>query len=97
MAKMNKDEIKIRFAELSDLASDENKKVKNKLGRERFIPMRQERHGKLQEFGLYDYVTKRYTLGNIHAGNAQKILNEMKVMLAVHIETDALFSDKLKS
>jgi len=97
MAKMNKDEIKIKFAELTDLANDENKKVKNKLGRERFIPMRQERHGKLQEFGLYDYVTKRYTLGNIHAGNAQKILNEIKAMLAVHIDNDDLFSDKLKS
>lgn len=94
---MNKDEIKIKFAELTDLANDENKKVKNKLGRERFIPMRQERHGKLQEFGLYDYVTKRYTLGNIHAGNAQKILNEIKAMLAVHIDNDDLFSDKLKS
>ena len=97
MAKMNKDEIKIRFAELSDLANDENKKIKNKLGRERFIPMRQERHGKLQEFGLYDYVTKRYTLGNIHAGNAQKILNEIKAMLAVHVDPDALFEGKLKS
>ena len=94
---MNKDEIKIRFAELSDLANDENKKIKNKLGRERFIPMRQERHGKLQEFGLYDYVTKRYTLGNIHAGNAQKILNEIKAMLAVHVDPDALFEGKLKS
>lgn len=93
---MNKDEIKIKFAELSDLAGDENKKVKNKLGRERFIPMRQERHGKLQEFGLYDYVTKRYTLGNIHAGNAQKVLNEMKEMLTVQIDPDTLFKGKLK-
>ena len=96
MAKMNKDEIKIRFAELSDTANDQNKKIKNKLGRERFIPMRQERHGKLQEFGLYDYVTKRYTLGNIHAGNAQKILNEMKAMLAVQVDIDSLF-EKIKS
>ena len=96
MAKMKKEEIGIRFAELVDLAGDENKKVKNALGRERFIPMRQERHGKLQEFGLYDYVTKRFTLGNIHSGKAQKILAEMKAMLEVKIENDDLFTGKLK-
>ena len=96
MAKMKKEEIGIRFAELTDLADQENRKVKNALGRERFIPMSQVRHGKLQEFGLYDYVTKRFTLGNIHSGKAQKILAEMKAMLEVSIDNDDLFKDKLK-
>lgn len=88
MAKMKKEEISSRFASLSDDANAENKKVKNKLGRERFIPMSQNRHNKLQEFGLYDYVTKRYTLGNIHSDKAQKILNEMKAMLEVQVDID---------
>ena len=96
MAKMRKEEISTKFAELTDLANGENKKAKNALGRERFIPMSHTRHGKLQEFGLYDYVTKRYTLGNIHSGKAQKILGEMKAMLEVKIDNDNLFSDKLK-
>lgn len=97
MAKMKKEEIAASFAGLTDLANTENRKVKNALGRERFILMSQSRHGKLQEFGLYDYVTKRYTLGNIHSGKAQKILAEMKDMLEVRIENDDLFSGKLKS
>lgn len=77
MAKMSKQEVSIRFAELSDLAKSQNAKIKNK----RYLPMSHTRHGKLQEFGLYDYVTKKYTLGSIHSGKAQKILNEMKQML----------------
>lgn len=78
MAKMSKQEIAIKFAELSDLAATQNAKIKNK----RYLPMSHIRHGKLQEFGLYDYVSKKYTLGNIHSGKAQKILNEMKTMLS---------------
>jgi len=78
MAKMSKQEIAIKFAELSDLAATQNAKIKNK----RYLPMSHTRHSKLQEFGLYDYVTKKYTLGNIHSGKAQKILNEMKAMLS---------------
>lgn len=75
---MSKQEVSIKFAELSDLAISQNAKIKNK----RYLPMSHTRHGKLQEFGLYDYVTKKYTLGSIHSGKAQKILNEMKQMLA---------------
>ena len=78
MAKMSKQEIAIKFAELSDLAATQNAKIKNK----RYLPMSHIRHCKLQEFGLYDYVSKKYTLGNIHSGKAQKILNEMKAMLS---------------
>ncbi len=81
MAKMTKDEITTKFASLCDLAKSENAKVKSKLGRDRYLPMTHTRHKKLQEFGMYDYVTKRYTLGNIHSGKAQKILNEIKAML----------------
>ena len=76
---MTKKEIDIKFAELSDLAVTKNRQIK---GIKRYLPMSHYRHGKLQEFGLYDYVTKRYTLGNIHSSKAQKILNEMKVMLS---------------
>lgn len=96
MAKLKKEEISIKFAELTDIANKANAKVKNALGRDRFILISQSRHGKLQEFGLYDYVTKRYTLGNVHSGKAQKILNEMKAMFEVYVADDALFSDKLK-
>lgn len=79
MALMTKKEIDIKFAELCDLAREKNRQTK---GMKRYLPMAHRRHGKLQEFGLYDYVTKRYTLGNIHSGKAQKILNEIQVMLS---------------
>lgn len=77
MAKMSKAEIAVKFAELSDLAEKQNRAIKDK----RYLPMSQIRHGKLQEFGLYDYTTKRYTLGSIHSGKAQTILKEMSQML----------------
>jgi len=71
-SKMRKSEIAVKFAELAD---------KCKRDRQRFLPMQQVRNGKLQEFGLYDYKTKRYTLGSIHAANAPQILREMESML----------------
>lgn len=77
MTKMSKQEIAIKFAELSDLAITQNRKIKNK----RYLPMSHMRNGKLQEFGLYDYTTKKYTLGSVYSVKAQKILNEMKAML----------------
>jgi len=77
MAKMSKAEVAVKFAELSDRATKQNARIKNK----RFLPMSHVRHGKIQEFGLYDYVTKRYTLGSIHSGKAQNILKEMSQML----------------
>ena len=82
MAKITKKEIDIAFAALCDEAETKNRKQK---GIKRFLPMRHERHGKLQEFGLYDYTTKRWTLANIHSGKAQKVLHEIKAML----ETEA--------
>lgn len=78
---MSKDEIAVKFAELSGRAADINKRLKRDLGWNRFIPMSHRRHKKLQEFGLYDYVTKKYTLGSIHSGKAQSILKEMSQML----------------
>ena len=77
MAKMKKEEIAVKFAALSDACKELNIKNKNR----RFLPMSHVRHNKLQEFGLYDYVTKRYTLGSIHSGKAQTILKEMREML----------------
>ncbi len=78
MTKMSKQEIAIKFAELSDQANLQNRKIKIK----RYLPMSHMRNGKLQEFGLYDYVTKKYALGSIYSVKAQKILNEMKIMLS---------------
>lgn len=77
MAKMSKAEVAVKFAELSDRAKQQNARIKNK----RFLPMSHKWHGKIQEFGLYDYVTKKYTLGSIHSGKAQSILKEMAQML----------------
>lgn len=77
MAKMKKEEIAVKFAALSDVAKAKNIANKNK----RFLPMSHIRNHKLQEFGLYDYVTKRYTLGSIYSGKAQTILKEMREML----------------
>jgi len=79
--KMSKGEIAVRFAELCDLADQKNRQVKKAGGDLRFMPMKHERKDRLQEFGLYDYSTKRYTLGNIHAANATSILREMQAML----------------
>lgn len=75
--KMSKAEISVKFAELSDEAEKANGRAKGR----RFLPMSQYRSGKLHDFGLYDYTTKRYTLCNIHSGQAPKVLAEMKKML----------------
>lgn len=79
--RMNKSEISVRFAELCELADNKNRQIKRNGGDLRFMPMSHKRKDRIQEFGLYDYSTKRYTLGSIHAANAQKILHEMKSML----------------
>ena len=79
--RMNKSEIAVRFAELCELADDKNRQIKKAGGDLRFMPMQHKRKDRIQEFGLYDYSTKRYTLGSIHAANAAKILSEMKRML----------------
>lgn len=78
MSKISKAEIAVKFAELSDRAKQQNIKIKDK----RFLPMSHVRHGKMQEFGLYDHKTKHYTLGSIHSGKAQTILKEIEQMLS---------------
>ena len=79
--RMSKGEIAVKFAELVDLADQKNRQLKKQKEDARFIPMKQVRKDRLQEFGLYDYKTKRYTLGSIHSGKAVKILAEMRSML----------------
>jgi hypothetical protein len=79
--RLNKNEIAVRFAQLVDLAENKNREIKKAGGDVRFMPMQQKRKDRLQDFGLYDYVTKRYTLGSIHGSNAPTILNEMQKML----------------
>ena len=79
--RMSKKEISVAFAALEDLAGDKNRELKKQKEEQRFIVMKQVRKDRLQEFGLYDYKTKRYTLGSIHSGKAVKILAEMRSML----------------
>ena len=79
--RMTKKEISVKFAELEDLASQKNRELKKRKEELRFMPMKHVRKDRLQEFGLYDYKTKRYTLGSIHSGKAVKILAEMRSML----------------
>ena len=84
--KMSKAEIAVRFAELSDLADKRNAEIKKSGKMLRFIPMKHIRKDRLQEFGLYDYLTKRYTLSSIHSVDAPKILKEMQKMLEANNE-----------
>ena len=79
--RMTKKEISVAFATLEDLAGEKNRELKKQKEEQRFIIMKQVRKDRLQEFGLYDYKTKRYTLGSIHSGKAVKILAEMRSML----------------
>ena len=81
--RMSKQEIAVAFAALVDRANERNleRKKQKAIPEVRFMPMKHERKDKLQEFGLYDYKTKRYTLGSIHSGKAAKILSEIRTML----------------
>lgn len=76
-SKMSKSDIAQRFSELSREAYGVNGRIKNR----RFYPMSHDRNGRLYEFGLYDYKTKRYVLECIHSPNAFKALDEVKAML----------------
>ena len=79
--RMSKQEIAVAFAALVDRADERNLVIKRKGEMRRFLMMSHSRKDKLQEFGLYDYKTKRYTLGSIHSGKAAKILSEIRSML----------------
>ena len=70
--RMTKKEISVAFAALEDLAGDKNRELKKQKEELRFIPMKQVRKDRLQEFGLYDYKTKRYTLGSIQCPARRK-------------------------
>jgi len=74
---MKKNEIVVRFSELADTALSINARTKDK----RFYPMTDGRNGKLIDFGMYDYTTKRYVLSNIHAANAKSALVEIEKMI----------------
>lgn len=74
---MNKNEITVRFADLTDKAEKTNAKNKTK----RFLPMTESRNGKLFEFGMYDGERKRYVLSNIYASDAAERLAEIEKML----------------
>jgi len=75
--RMTKSEMSVKFGELSDQAYKLNGKIKNR----RFYPMSHNRNNKLYEFGLYDYVSKRYVLECIHSPKAADALVEVKAML----------------
>jgi len=76
-SKMSKADMSGRFAELSTLAYKANQRLKDR----RFYPMSHDRNGRLYEFGVYDYKTKRYVLECIHSPDAYKALDEMEAML----------------
>lgn len=74
---MSKNEIIVRFASITDMADKCNSKNKSK----RFIPMAENRNGKLFEFGMYDGERKKYVLSNIYATDAAERLAEIERML----------------
>ena len=76
-SRMNKSEMSAKFADLSTEAYQLNGKLKDR----RFYPMSHNRNNRLYEFGLYDYVSKRYVLECIHSANAERALGEVKAML----------------
>lgn len=74
---MKKNEIGVRFAGLVDKAHSVNAKIRDK----RFLPMQENRGGRLSDFGMYDYQTKRYVLSSVHAVDAPAALAEIEKML----------------
>lgn len=74
---MKKNEISVRFAGLVDKAHAANGRAKEK----RFYPMQEIRGGRLSDFGMYDYHSKRYVLSSVHANNAPSALAEIEKLL----------------
>jgi len=74
---MKKNEITVRFADIVDKAHAANARARNR----RFYPMQENRGGRLVDFGMYDYQTKRYILSNIHDNNAPRVLTEIERMI----------------
>lgn len=75
---MKKNEISVRFAGLVDKAHSLNARGKEK----RFYPMQDIRGGRLSDFGMYDYTTKRYVLSSVHAVDAPSAIAEIEKMLS---------------
>lgn len=76
---MKKNEVTVRFADLVDKANRINGRAKDR----RFYPMQDNRGGRLMDFGMYDYHTKRYVLSNIHDNHAPAALAEIEKMLGI--------------
>ena len=74
---MKKNEIAVRFGDLVDRAGQMNARAKEK----RFYAMSEGYNGKLADFGMYDYTTKKYVLSNVFATDAPAKLAEIEKML----------------
>jgi hypothetical protein len=74
---VKKNEIAVRFGDLVDRANHINSKAKEK----RFYAMSEGYNGKLADFGMYDYNTKKYVLSNVFATDAPDRLAEIERML----------------
>ncbi len=74
---MKKNELSVRFADLIDQANKVNAKNKEK----RFYAMSESRNGKLVDFGMYDYTTKKYVLSNVFSTDAMARLAEIERMI----------------
>lgn len=75
---MNRNEISVSFADLSDQAESYNKRNKNR----RFFPMKSYRNYHLHEFGMYDGLKKKYVLGELNSREAPELLSEIKRMIS---------------
>lgn len=74
---MKKNEIAVRFADLVDHANQINARGKEK----RFYAMSESYNGRLSDFGMYDYNTKKYVLSNVFATDAPERLAEIERLL----------------
>lgn len=74
---MKKNEVSVKFAGLVDKAQSINARTKDK----RFLPMQENRGGRLSDFGMYDYQSKRYVLSSVHDVGAPSALAEIEKML----------------
>lgn len=75
--RMSKEEITVKFAELTDEANKVNGRLKGR----RFYPMSHYHNNKLADFGMYDYYNQRHILGSIHSSSAPAVLGEIADML----------------
>jgi len=74
---VKKNELSVRFADLIDQANKVNARNKEK----RFYAMSESRNGKLVDFGMYDYTTKKYVLSNVFSADATARLAEIERMI----------------